>query len=105
LAVDADFVPNAGASALLQRAAADSSKVVLVVPIFTENGNHILPCVFEASFYYRVCVDRTYTSRYSYPTTKAELLRSLKVNLPRETNDFYRSRRLCPVLFSLPPNS
>ena len=61
LAVDADFVPIAGGSVLLQKTAGGrgggNSKVVYIVPIFTENGDHILP----------------------YPQSKADLLRSLKV--------------------------
>jgi hypothetical protein len=49
LAIDADFVPNVNASVLLQalpRARDGTAKAVYIVPIFTENGDHILPCVF-----------------------------------------------------------
>jgi hypothetical protein len=49
LAIDADFVPNVNASVLLQalpHARDGKAKAVYIVPIFTENGDHILPCVF-----------------------------------------------------------
>jgi hypothetical protein len=58
LAIDADFTPSVGASALLQQiddgGAGDARKIAFVVPIFTENGNHILPYTTRSTlpFYY-----------------------------------------------------